>query len=511
MARTSKSTALLAVTATSALLLAGCAANTGDSNAAASYEEIVVQTSSAPQSLDPALGSTTTDAAASTATYDTLVNRDNGEFIDGLAEAWEVTPTSVSFTLKAGITCADGTALDGAAVAASLNRFFTPETAAPLAGAVRGAGQATVTGSGQEVLVEVSEPYADLLAGFSLPSTGIVCPAGLEDPGALATASFGTGPYVLADQVAGSSYTFELREGYEWGPAYTSISEGTRPNTLTLKVVEDESTSANLLDAGDVQIASFSGADWQRFEGRDFSMSTVDQALSFLMLNQFEGAVTTDVDLRKAIMQAVDRERLNEIETLGTGTLLDSLGTSNYSCYDASVAKLLPEHDADAAAKALAGTNLRILGLADSPSGDYLLSALTDAGATASLDDKTVADWAATFFSKPESWDVAVLKFLNIADSISYTGAYFSGPAVPNGQNLSSINNPENDAIISDSHALTGAEQCAAVTEFVSNLFSDYDVLPLNTIPSTTVSAPGIEYVTNTGTIVSSSIQVAGK
>jgi peptide/nickel transport system substrate-binding protein len=507
-----KTTAFIAVAATSALVLAGCSAgNDGASDDVASYDTIVVQTSAAPQTLDPAKGSTNTDSAASTASYDTLVNRDNGEIIPGLAESWNVTPTSVTFTLKERIVCSDGTEIDGADVAASLTRFFDPETAAPLAGAARGAGQATVTGSAQEVVVEVSEPYADLLASFTLPSTGIICPAGLANPDALATESFGTGPYVLADQVAGSSYTYELRDEYTWGPDYTSITAGTRPATLTLKVVEDESTAANLLDAGDVQIAMFGGADWQRFEGQDYTLSTIDQALSFLMLNHLDGAITTDIDVRKAIMQAVDRERLNDIETLGTGALLDNLGTSNYACYDDSTAKLLPKYDADAAAKVLAGTDLRILGLAGSQSGDYLLTSLSEAGANVTLEDKATGDWAATLFSKPETWDVAVLKFLNIADSISYTGAYFSGTPVPDGQNLSSIVSPENDAALAGSHALTGEDQCASVTEFVSSLFSNYDVLPLTTIPSTVVSAPGIEYVAGLGAIESRSIMVSEK
>ena len=40
---------------------------------------------------------------------DARLPRSDGEIMPGLAESWEETPTSVTYTLKDGVTCADGT------------------------------------------------------------------------------------------------------------------------------------------------------------------------------------------------------------------------------------------------------------------------------------------------------------------------------------------------------------------------------------------------------------------
>src|SRR3954451_27282 len=44
-------------------------------------------------------------------TYDTLINVDKGgKIVSGIAEKWSVSPTTLTFTIRKGVTCADGTA-----------------------------------------------------------------------------------------------------------------------------------------------------------------------------------------------------------------------------------------------------------------------------------------------------------------------------------------------------------------------------------------------------------------
>ena len=67
-----------------------------------------------PGSLDPHMSVFVTTNFANSFAYETLVYLgQDGEIVPGLAESWEETPTSVTYTLKEGITCADGNSVDG--------------------------------------------------------------------------------------------------------------------------------------------------------------------------------------------------------------------------------------------------------------------------------------------------------------------------------------------------------------------------------------------------------------
>lgn len=507
MNKSTRLVSVLGIVTVGTLALAGCAGSASPAGGDA-IDTVTVRSSGAPSGFDPAKGASVYDGIVQSAVYDTLIAHSNGEFIPGLAEAWKVTPNSVEFDIRKGITCADGTELGAEGVAKSLEYFFAPETAAPLAVSVAGTGTPTVSVDGNKVRVEVSNDYADLLAGFALPSTGIICPAGLADPSAMATEAFGTGPFTLTEQVAGSSYSFAARDEYNWGPEYQGV-EGKRPAKLVVQVIEDSSTAANLLDTGELQIADFTGDEWKRFDGKGYTTTAVSQADSLLLLNQAEGAVTTDPAVREAIMQAVDRDRLNEVTTFGQGEVLDNIAGSEFRCYNPKLASLLPKYDAEAAKKALSGLDIRLLGSTSTLSGDYLLEQLGAAGANVTFDNQAPGDWVTTLMTAPNSWDVTVLHLVNTASSISYTAAYFAGTPVPNGQNLSSIVDPAADALLTESHSLEGDAQCAKVDEFQRGLFENFRVLPLNTVPTTVVVANGVTAATDAGAVLTGSIRVA--
>lgn len=511
MNKTTRLVPTLSLALVGVLALSGCVGDGATTGGGTASDSVTVRAGGAPSGFDPAKGASVYDGIVQTAVYDTLVVNDNGELIGSLAESWEVTPNSVTFDIRDGVTCADGTALTAGDVANSLEYFFAPETAAPLAPSVSGPGAPTISTDGNQVRVELSADYADLLAGFSLPSTGIICPAGLENPAALSTEAFGTGPFTLTEQVAGFSYTFAVRDEYTWGPKYQDLVEGDRPATLTVQVIEDSSTAANLLDSGELQIADFTGDEWKRFEGGGYSSISVAQADALLLLNHAEGAATTDPEVRKAIMQVVNRDRLNEITTFGQGELLQNIAGPEFRCYNAELASLLPEYDLDAASKTLKGKEIRLLGATMTQAGDYLLGQLGEAGAEVAYENQAPGDWVTTLMTAPNSWDVTVLHIVNTAKSVAYTGAYLAGTPVPNGQNLSSIVDLDSDALLGESHSLQDDAQCAKIDAFQRGLFENYRVLPLTTVPTTVVMAEGHTALTDFGAVIPGSIRLTAK
>ena len=109
---------LLALGAATALALTACAAPAA-APAAQDGGTLVYATGDAePTCLDPHVGGNYPQALVATQYLESLVSKNaDGDVIPWLAESWEETGTSITYTLKDGITCADGTE-------------FTAETAA---------------------------------------------------------------------------------------------------------------------------------------------------------------------------------------------------------------------------------------------------------------------------------------------------------------------------------------------------------------------------------------------
>ena len=88
-----------------------------------------------PGSLDPHLSVIATTNFVNSFAYETLVYLgQDGEITPGLAESWEESPTSVTYTLKDGVTCADGTPLTATTVADNFSFVADPANQSPLLG-----------------------------------------------------------------------------------------------------------------------------------------------------------------------------------------------------------------------------------------------------------------------------------------------------------------------------------------------------------------------------------------
>src|SRR4028119_1920357 len=79
----------------------------------------------------------------------------------------------------------------------------------------------------------------------------------------------GTGPYELTEAVPGDQYTYQIREGYTWGPNGATTAEEGMPDTVVMKVIQNQGTAANLLIAGEVNAATIQGPDAKRLQGAD--------------------------------------------------------------------------------------------------------------------------------------------------------------------------------------------------------------------------------------------------
>ena len=96
---------------------------------------VTVTVGADPGSLDPHLSVIATTNFVNSFAYETLVYLgQDGEITPGLAESWEDSPTSVTYTLKDGVTCADGTPLTATTVADNFSFIADPANQSPLLG-----------------------------------------------------------------------------------------------------------------------------------------------------------------------------------------------------------------------------------------------------------------------------------------------------------------------------------------------------------------------------------------
>ena len=152
-------------------------------------------------------------------------------------------------TLAEGITCSDGSALTASDVVANLDYIANPENQSPFLGTYYPVGATAVADdAAMTITITLAAPAPFALNG--LANLPIVCAAGMADRASLASATAGTGPYVLSEAATGDHYTYTIRDGYTWGPNGASTDVAGMPDTVVVRVVENPSTAANLLLAG---------------------------------------------------------------------------------------------------------------------------------------------------------------------------------------------------------------------------------------------------------------------
>src|SRR4051812_34081469 len=195
----------LATTTTALVCVAGLAACGGSSGGNGSKNpkadvvkdaSITMALAADPGTLDPTKTLVGAAQQINRFTYDALINTDNaGKIVSGLAEKWTVSPTTLTFTIRKGVTCADGTAFTAATVKDNFD--FLVKSKSALIGTALPDPNFTVTADEAASTFTFTSPTPNGFFLQDLAGIPMVCPKGLAAPAGLARSSAGTGPYVL--------------------------------------------------------------------------------------------------------------------------------------------------------------------------------------------------------------------------------------------------------------------------------------------------------------------------
>lgn len=449
-----------------------------------------------PGALDPAQALRTATNIVLSFAYDTLVSADAaGKVVPALAETWDVRPDAVTFTLRKGVTCSDGSPLTPADVAESINHIADPATKSPLYGVLVPPGmKAKADAAAGTVTLSTPEPFSFILQ--STQALFIVCGKGAKDRSLLAHGTSGSGPYTLVEAVPSDHYTFAVRKDYAWGPGGATTKEPGQPAKVVFKVVPNAQTAANLLISGGVNAADISETDRARVEAVPGIGKVIQSAgNSQFFYHQGDDRPTKDVRVRKALTQAINLPELAKIASGGTGRPPTGLVADPQPCPGDPYAGHLPAFDPAAAAAGLEAAgwkpgpdgirvkdgkklSLRLMYATEtgSASAEYQSAAWKKAGADVVL--KGVSDSAlGESLSVTQDWDVI---WLGITVSLpSQLVGFLSGPPAPKGANFAHLANTRYEELVAKAARTPGAEGCKLWLESESALFDHVDLVPV--------------------------------
>jgi peptide/nickel transport system substrate-binding protein len=314
--------------------------------------------SAEPDTLDPHVHGSRSAYSIDRQIFDTLIVRDDesNDFVPSLASEWEFSDdgTVYTFTLREGITFHDGTPFDAEAVVFNLDRVVDPATQSATAKDILGPYESSRAIDERTVEVRFSSttsPVA-ILDALSQAYLGMVSPAAVEQHGdQFGRNPVGTGPFKFEQWVAGQQVTLSRNEDYDWAPANAGREGPPNLAQVVFRFMDDPATRVAALESGDLGInQQVEPTAASRLRERD-DVEIVDgvaPGFPVCIWMNVEAGPLTDINVRKAILHAFDRDTM--IESVWQGEYRPAYGPLSPTswAYDKSVEDMYP-YDVDRA------------------------------------------------------------------------------------------------------------------------------------------------------------------
>jgi peptide/nickel transport system substrate-binding protein len=287
--------------------------------------------------------------------------------------------------------------------------------------------------------------------------------------------------YRVSEAVPDDHYTLTRRKEYAWGPGDFKAGTTGLPDTVVIKVIANEATTANLVLSGQVNAARFTGPDSQRLVGADYLKRDILAPTGELWFNQKAGLPTADLAVRTALVQSVDLAQVRQVFTSGRGAAPTGLVLPAGSpCKDDTVTGNLPAFDAAAGKAALAGKKLTVVwGNSGNPgtqaAAELLQQQWQAAGAQITLKSATTTQ-IGQIAAGQLAWDVALFPIgVTLPTQLV---SFLSGPTPPNGANFASFDNKEYVAAVEQAQKLVGDKGCAQWAAAEKAVIQHLDLVP---------------------------------
>lgn len=265
--------------------------------------------------------------------YEGLINYGKGGKLEPqLAQSWEISPDGKTYTfkLRQGVQFSDGSNFDAHiakknfdAVLANRDRHSWLELINQM--------EVVEVVDDYTIKIVFKNPYYPALQELALVRPlRFLGEAGFPENGQTSETikkPVGTGPWVLSEAVNGQYALFVKNEHY-WGNA-------PKVDKVIVKIIPDGETRAMAFEKGDIDLIYGSGLisldSFKQFKDAGKYKTDISQPLAtrLLALNSSKGA-TKEIEVRKAIQHAFDKQTLINAVFYGTEKPADTLFAPNF-------------------------------------------------------------------------------------------------------------------------------------------------------------------------------------
>lgn len=268
--------------------------------------------------------------------WDSLFERDpeTGDILPGLVSDYEIVDdTTWRFTLNEGVTFSNGNPLTAESVRFTIEDWIlNPELRSPVASYYEFVDRIEVEDDHTFVL-HTREPYPLVLE--RMQGVYVYDPEYVEEAGAeeMSRVPMGSGPFEFASWSPGSELVLQKREDY-WDQEDLTTFE-----RIIFRNVPESSSRLSALLSNEVDLAFEIMPDQVSLIDNSADHETVNFSILRVSFWQFDSmgrasdTPLTDVNVRRAIWHAVDRERIIGAVMEGGGSLVDGIGHPAQTCY----------------------------------------------------------------------------------------------------------------------------------------------------------------------------------
>jgi peptide/nickel transport system substrate-binding protein len=271
-------------------------------------------------SLDPVVPTDNQSIWTMLNIYDQLTRVAPGsqEVEPGLAESWESSEDGLTWTFHLReAKLPDGTPLTASDVVFSLERTF----ASPSVGFFFASFDSVTADDDRTVTIELSQPWAPMLADLSLFGASIVPQAPVEaDPDAFFNAPYSSGPFSVTEWAKGDRILMQKNPNY-WEAPKPYLDE------LEFRIVPDDNARVIQLEAGEVDIATdlpYNQIETLRQTPGIVVLTDPLSRVDYIALNHLREPFG-DVNVRKAINYAVNKDQIIQTVLFGNAEPAQSL------------------------------------------------------------------------------------------------------------------------------------------------------------------------------------------
>jgi peptide/nickel transport system substrate-binding protein len=284
-------------------------------------------------SLDPAVGTTSSTSVVIQSVFDRLVWTKPGDpkYYPGLAETWEISPDIKTYTfhLRKDVKFHDGTPFNAEAVKFNLDRIIDPATKAGISVGSLGPYDSSTVLDEFTIQINFKKPNASLLNMLQTVWLAPVSPAAVQKFGAdFQDHLVGTGPYTLKEYVHGDHITLARNPDYTWGPEiYKHQNQGYLDEIEYRMIAEDSTRVAALQSGEETVIDRVPAPDFERLKADSNYQTMVASTggTGWFLAQNLVNPPTDDPAVRQAIAMAVNPKEISDTIFKGTLPANDSI------------------------------------------------------------------------------------------------------------------------------------------------------------------------------------------